>query len=112
MIVYIVQNEQDDIWFVSSNPVETLEELERGGKQVISVTCWSIDEEKESPLEDSRLKIVDNRHMKEIPIVQTDNIRDELTEDGNFVCNTNTPTYYKDSISSKDYSEFTTPTTE
>lgn len=98
MRVYIIQNEQDDICFVSSNPVETLEELERGGKQVISVTCWSIDEEKELSLEDSRLKVHSTVDTEKgiNSCKQTDVKFCELTEDGSFVCHTNTPTYYKD----------------
>ena len=61
MNVYIVQDENNEIAFVCSDPVETLEELERMGKETLMLTIWPVSDEKttaKSPIDDARLKII------------------------------------------------------
>lgn len=42
MKVYIVQNEKDEICYVSIDPIDVLEEIERMGKTTLTVGIWPL----------------------------------------------------------------------
>ena len=42
MQVYILQNEKDEICYVSIDPVDALEEIERMGKTTLTVGIWPL----------------------------------------------------------------------